>query len=323
MSSVQDEAITLDRSFFYAVVPLSPKEKKPYAKDWQKRSFGKGDFKPNDNIGVKLGEPSGWLVDVDLDDPIALQLADEYLPPTGAVTGRPSAPRSHRWYVCRGAQNQRRSLSGHGMIVELRSTGCQTVVGPSIHPSGEPYDRLRGQPAEIDADTLVAAVERLYQAVAERLGVQPADQPETPRLPVPWELPAQLAPQPALVQAAPQPEANAGDVIIGQRLWSLEDRIRRASAYIRAMPPSIQGQVGSGPFFAACVVAVHGFLLPLDVARRVVLEYLPADPPWTNDREIDHKLSDAADKPHDQPAGWLLLCRYPGFRRSGQRPAVG
>ena len=37
------------------------------------------------------------------------------------------------------------------MIVELRSTGTQTVVGPSIHPDGETYESLDADPATVPA----------------------------------------------------------------------------------------------------------------------------------------------------------------------------
>ena len=51
------------------------------------------------NLGVITGKRSGDLVDIDLDDPTALELADRFLPSTGVITGRPSAPRSQRWYT--------------------------------------------------------------------------------------------------------------------------------------------------------------------------------------------------------------------------------
>ena len=41
------------------------------------------------------------------------------------------------------------------------------VVGPSIHPSGEPYDPLDGEPAVVDAGELAAAVAALAEAVTE------------------------------------------------------------------------------------------------------------------------------------------------------------
>ena len=91
MNNIQQEAFLLDR-YGHAPVPLAPREKYPLAKNWCTREFSKGDFKQDSNIGVILGRRSGGLVDIDLDDPVALELADKYLPPTHVVTGRASAP---------------------------------------------------------------------------------------------------------------------------------------------------------------------------------------------------------------------------------------
>jgi hypothetical protein len=43
------------------------------------------------NIGVLLGEPSDWVVDVDLDTPEAVELGSRFLVPT-LNSGRESAP---------------------------------------------------------------------------------------------------------------------------------------------------------------------------------------------------------------------------------------
>src|SRR5262245_39282902 len=50
------------------------------------------------NIGLVLGEASGGLVDIDLDQPEAVLAAPMLLPPTGWISGHPNSPRSHYWY---------------------------------------------------------------------------------------------------------------------------------------------------------------------------------------------------------------------------------
>ena len=50
------------------------------------------------NVALRVGRDSGGIVDSDLDCIEALVLADKYLPPTAAIFGRPSKPRSHRLY---------------------------------------------------------------------------------------------------------------------------------------------------------------------------------------------------------------------------------
>ena len=76
-------------------VPVPAGAKGPVIKSWQRLRFAEAElaehFAGPGNLGLILGEPSGWLVDVDLDCDDARALADTYLPPTPAVTGRASA----------------------------------------------------------------------------------------------------------------------------------------------------------------------------------------------------------------------------------------
>src|SRR4051812_15874464 len=51
------------------------------------------------NIGILTGEPSGGLIDIDLDTPEAIALASVFLPETGAIFGRAEKPGSHRLYL--------------------------------------------------------------------------------------------------------------------------------------------------------------------------------------------------------------------------------
>ena len=132
----------------FKVIPIPRGRKAPNLRGWSdldleaievERYFG-----PSDNIGILLGEPSGWLVDVDLDSPEARELADDYLPTTGMEHGRKSSPRSHRWYLTGhdlGPKKFQGFVSGvdRSCLLEIRSTGQQTIVPPSIHPTGEAF----------------------------------------------------------------------------------------------------------------------------------------------------------------------------------------
>lgn len=162
-----------DRGFF--CVPIPHGEKGPRRKGWNElrlttEQIG-SEFMPNNNVGVILGEASGWLTDVDLDCEEAVRLADQYLPPTGMVTGRDGRPRSHWWYVCENAETVRLNEQSTGdTIVELRSSGLQTVVGPSVHPDGGQYELLNGEPARVPYPTLRACVDALHAAVLKERG---------------------------------------------------------------------------------------------------------------------------------------------------------
>lgn len=152
------------------VIPIPLRHKNPTLKEWQKLRLGKEEirkyFSKPSNIGVLLGEPSGWLVDIDLDDHLAVKLAPYFLPFTEAIFGRDSKPSSHWLYTCFGAKTTKWQGIDGEMIVELRSTGCQTVFPPSIHPSGETITWYKeGRPIQISRDELEKACSRLASAV--------------------------------------------------------------------------------------------------------------------------------------------------------------
>ncbi len=81
---------------------------------------------------------------------------------------------------------------------------------------------------------------------------------------------------------------------------------RRAAAYLDRIPPAISGSGGHGQAYAAATAMVHGFGLDPTVAFALLRDrYNPrCQPPWT-DKELVHKIDDAAAKPHDKPFGWL------------------
>jgi hypothetical protein len=155
----------------WPTVPIPPGGKGPVIKGWQHRQLEDVDAADyaGTGIGIILGEPSGGLVDVDLDCDEAIRVAPHLLPPTGMVHGRQSRPASHAWYRCHGARPAqfRDPVRGRKMLVELRSSngdkGQQTVVPPSRHPSGEEitwWSQWPPEPSEVD-------VAELHRAVAD------------------------------------------------------------------------------------------------------------------------------------------------------------
>lgn len=75
------------------------------------------------------------------------------------VHGRESSPRSHYWYQCDSKVKYKKFTdpTDDSAILEIRAKG-QTVIPPSVHPSGEDYEWWEGwhPPAQIPATTLVA-----------------------------------------------------------------------------------------------------------------------------------------------------------------------
>jgi putative DNA primase/helicase len=151
----------------YAPIPVPAGKKAPKLKGWPELRFRLDDiddyFGSNTNVGLLLGEPSAGLIDVDLDAREAAVAAAQFLPPTEMVHGRSGKRSSHYWYVSGSAVPPAKFLDIDGAsIAEVRSAGQQTLVPPSIHPSGE---RLRweqsGPPAKIEPDNLIGSVAKV------------------------------------------------------------------------------------------------------------------------------------------------------------------
>jgi len=265
-----------------AVIPVPPRSKRAVLDGWSSLRLTDAQlpsyFCGEENIGLLLGEPSDWLVDVDLDCGEALRVAPHVLPATLCKTGRPSNPDSHYWYRAVGAKTRQfRDPFTNEMVIELRSTGAQTVVGPSIHPSGEAYDRLIGTPSDVDAGALLAAVGDVFaRVVKERYG----------------ELPI--------------PALSVSERTLRPSTDTDEQVIRRATRYLDQMPPAISGCGGHARCYAAAVAMVHGFgIAPERSLNLLKSRYNPrCEPPWS-DRELQHKVNDAHTKSHERPYGWL------------------
>jgi hypothetical protein len=161
-------------------IPVPHRSKNPNFKNWSQFKISEAELSTHfnghpQNIGVLLGGASGDLVDVDLDCPEALLLASKFLPHTGATFGRDSKRRSHWLYHATLATKKFRDpvaaatadkLEGDkGMLVELRSTGAQTIFPGSTHTSGEIiiWD-ADGEAARVEAQDLERAAGRLAAA---------------------------------------------------------------------------------------------------------------------------------------------------------------
>lgn len=276
----------------WSVVPIPYKTKRAVYKEWEQLRLKESDlseyFDQPANIGLILGEPSGWLVDVDLDCPEARAIADKYLPATEAKTGRTGIANSHWWYYAPDAETaQHRDPTTQKMMVELRSTGAQTVVGPSIHPDdGSQYEVLRGEPACVPAPMLTACVEALAKRVLEmRYGSDVPQKTSQTKKP----------PKTTSTVANDRPQIDSQQIE------------RRALAYLDKIPSAISGQSGHGVTYTAATVLVHGFEIHPERALDLLLaHYNPrCTPPWS-EKELRHKVEDAAKKSHSRSRGWLL-----------------
>jgi putative DNA primase/helicase len=125
-----------------AVVPVPSGEKNPGREGWEALRITEEEipryWTNGQNIGLLCGEPSGGRIDVDLDAVEAVKIAGRFLPPT-LTSGRESRPHSHWWYVCPGVKSKDWRDTDNSKLVELRSTGRQTLVSPSTHPDADEY----------------------------------------------------------------------------------------------------------------------------------------------------------------------------------------
>ena len=150
----------------WAPTPVRSRTKEAFLKNWPQIRLTEEEirnyFSDGMNIGILLGEPSNWLTDVDIDNPSALVWAEVFLPPT-AKFGRASKPSSHWLYFCEGSEPQKYTDIDGKCIIEIRSTGQQTIFPPSIHPSGEEIRwETDIEPVKISWNHLLRQVQKVY-----------------------------------------------------------------------------------------------------------------------------------------------------------------
>ncbi len=99
----------------------------------------------------------------------------------------------------------------------------------------------------------------------------------------------------ALVSVEPPPAGTAG-----------ANLIERAERYIDRMPEAVSGQGGHGKTYAVAAALVNGFGLDEETAYAIMAQrYNPRCRPEWSERELRHKVSDAATKEHERARGYL------------------
>lgn len=153
----------------WAPIPIAWKSKSPAIPRWPDLRVSLDqldnyfDASPG-NIGVLLGEPSNGLVDIDLDCSEAVRLAPRFLPDTCRF-GREGKRSSHWLFVCKDAKTQK-FQGPAGMLLEIRSTGAQTLFPGSTHPTGGAitFDSDEIAPVSISWEELLSAARSLAAA---------------------------------------------------------------------------------------------------------------------------------------------------------------
>jgi hypothetical protein len=264
------------------------------------------------------------LVCIDLDTPDALQLADEHLPATGMIEGRPGKLRSHRYYrvidipedgmakldIAEGIRGPRTRQYRHAdtkaMLVELKGTGAQVVCPPSKHDSGEVRaweGGAPGEPATVTYTELLHATKRLASACGWKdkpEGKQQAQgTSQAPAGSAVAALEAELRAHNAEVNAAAAERQAAGlPPLPAATDWD----VANARGYL-ADVEAVSGQGGHDATLRAAALLVNDHALPKEQAWEVFTAWnqTNAKPPWTED-ELRHKLDDAWAKRGQDPA---------------------
>ena len=126
-------------------------------------------FKDFSNVNIATGGDS-LIVDVDLDCPEALELADAFLNPTGMMFGRESTPRSHRLYKVIDLNKKHTRAyfdfkdKEKSMLVELRANKHYTMCGGQYDNGEKVVWDKHDMPVEITYDTLHKQLSKLAVA---------------------------------------------------------------------------------------------------------------------------------------------------------------
>lgn len=150
------------------------------------REYAQKDYEPPDdsfwrnndlNIGALLGPKTGGPVDVDLDCTEAIFFAPYFLPPTEAVFGRKSKPRSHYLYRVASAEMLKQAFMDpvkddqgrSSTLLEIRADGGHQSVFPgSIHETSKEQIAWADKPFPelpvVDETVLVQAVKKIAVA---------------------------------------------------------------------------------------------------------------------------------------------------------------
>lgn len=261
-----------------SVIPVPYKQKGPVLPNWQHVRVSEANFdkyfssRKQTNIGVLLGEPSGNLVDIDLDCPEALELAPQFLPVGARCFGRKSKRRSHWVYRITEPRRSKQFYDPETseMLLEFRSTGLQTVFPGSVHASGEPIDwESQDEFVRVDAETLFAACKNLANAILVARGRQAKNWDDVPI-------------------CEPEPSLPPDD------LPPLAKRKARARKYVLGVPGAVSGQGGHGRTFQVAQACRRGFGLSEEDSLEILREYNERCEPRWNEHELRHKIDSAA-----------------------------
>ena len=148
---------------------LKPKSKEPVGSAWQNKPKSPElvlleHRQLGNNIGLINGSLSG-IVDVDLDCEEAVVLSRLFLPEALAEFQHDGNSRGHMLFRTpnAGKTQQFKCPDTGSTLVELRSTGSQTMLPPSVHPSGHAlrFTEIKDTAGAVGFEELTTCVQRI------------------------------------------------------------------------------------------------------------------------------------------------------------------
>jgi hypothetical protein len=266
----------------WRVFPVEPNGKRPLIKDWPNAATTDNEQLktwwgkwPTANIGLACGSGSGvFVVDVDVSD--GKQGAESWAT-IGAFTetleSHTGSGGAHLFFLYPKGKEIKNKQNAMPGI-DVRGEGGFVVLPPSVHANGQEYQwENETEPIECPESIF----NTLFKQRAKSL---------------PWDRKPN----------APAPQRPVSTPVI-----------ERASAYLRNVPPAVQGQAGHSALLWAARCLVVGFeLSESDALSLLWSEYNPrCAPPWDRGnpqdvKEFERKVKEARETPSQRPRGWLL-----------------
>lgn len=157
-------------------LPIEAGAKSIRIQGWQERTFAREDFKGMSNIGIQLGEVS-QIVDIDLDHPIARQIAGWFLPKTSWRFGRvypgesdtviashwiykisDGDPKTRYKTTAEWKLSKKETQGKEVKVMEYRGNNSQTVFPPSVHNARVEWVEFGNEPATVDEKELKQSI---------------------------------------------------------------------------------------------------------------------------------------------------------------------
>jgi hypothetical protein len=254
----------LDQMNQAALIPILKGHKRPRISGWQNKTYKDmtpeylAQFDADINIGVVLGKASNNLVSIDADTDDGLKEFQSLNPSISASYTTKGSRGGNIWFRIQDTYPQSckiATLDGKPWG-EFRADGMQTVIY-GTHETGVKYT-WNGNPP------LTANFSEINFPAGLKLA---------------WESKKQDV----------LPQTTAIEQIESSSI------IKRAKAYIEAMPPAIEGQGGDSATFNVAKKLVHDFGLSVQDALPLMREYnARCIPPW-NEKDLLYKLTKAGN----------------------------